>query len=93
MTFSACATHKISLQFLTGSCKKDLYFGATLMEKELILGSDYGRKYTGFEIVVTTSNFNKTVKRNLERFPADFMFQLTADEFKNLKFHLINSGN
>jgi hypothetical protein len=29
---------------------------------------------------VTTSNLNKAVKRNLNRFPADFMFQLTLDE-------------
>ncbi|MFI3240627.1 MAG: ORF6N domain-containing protein [Bacteroidales bacterium] len=30
---------------------------------------------------VTTSNLNKAVKRNFKRFPADFMFQLTPDEF------------
>lgn len=36
---------------------------------------------------VTTGNLNKAVKRNLKRFPEDFMFQLTADEFKDLIFH------
>lgn len=36
---------------------------------------------------VTTGNLNKAVTRNLDRFPDDFMFQLTADEFENLKFH------
>ncbi|MBI5644122.1 MAG: ORF6N domain-containing protein [Deltaproteobacteria bacterium] len=36
---------------------------------------------------VTTGNFNKAVKRNIERFPDDFMFQLTREEFENLKFH------
>lgn len=35
---------------------------------------------------VTTGNLNKAVKRNLKRFPEDFMFQLTADEFKDLMF-------
>jgi hypothetical protein len=35
---------------------------------------------------VTTSNLNKAVKRNTKRFPEDFMFQLTAEEFKNLIF-------
>jgi hypothetical protein len=35
---------------------------------------------------VTTGNLNKAVKRNLKRFPEDFMFQLTEDEFKNLIF-------
>ncbi|NQT30187.1 MAG: ORF6N domain-containing protein [Candidatus Saganbacteria bacterium] len=36
---------------------------------------------------VETYNLNKAVKRNLERFPDDFMFSLTGQEFKNLKFH------
>ncbi|TAM98261.1 MAG: ORF6N domain-containing protein [Chitinophagaceae bacterium] len=36
---------------------------------------------------VTTGNLNKSVKRNLKRFPEDFMFQLTDDEFKDLIFH------
>src|SRR6266576_1979697 len=35
---------------------------------------------------VTTSNLNKAVKRNLDRFPADFMFQLTDDETELLIF-------
>lgn len=35
---------------------------------------------------VTTGNLNKAVKRNLNRFPSDFMFQLTEEEFKNLIF-------
>jgi hypothetical protein len=35
---------------------------------------------------VTTGNLNKAVKRDLDRFPEDFMFQLTAEEFKNLIF-------
>ena len=30
---------------------------------------------------VTTANLNKAVKRNADRFPVDFMFQLTNDEF------------
>lgn len=35
---------------------------------------------------VTTGNLNKAVKRNLLRFPEDFMFQLTEKEFKDLIF-------
>lgn len=35
---------------------------------------------------VTTGNLNKAVKRNPKRFPKDFMFQLTDEEFKNLIF-------
>jgi phage regulator Rha-like protein len=33
---------------------------------------------------VTTSNLNLAVKRNKSRFPEDFMFQLTNDEFQSL---------
>jgi ORF6N domain len=35
---------------------------------------------------VTTGNLNKAVKRNADRFPSDFMFQLNAEELANLKF-------
>ena len=35
---------------------------------------------------VETFNPNKTVKRNIERFPSDFMIQLTKDEWERLKF-------
>jgi hypothetical protein len=34
---------------------------------------------------ITTSNLNKAVKRNLDRFPDDFMFQLSNEQF-NLIF-------
>jgi len=35
---------------------------------------------------VETFNLNKAVKRNIDRFPEDFMFQLTREEYKNLIF-------
>ena len=38
---------------------------------------------------VTTGNLNKAVKRNIRRFPPDFMFQLTKDEFEEVKANLI----
>ena len=38
---------------------------------------------------VTTGNLNKAVKRNIRRFPPDFMFQLTKGEFELLKESLI----
>ena len=34
---------------------------------------------------VETKRLNEQVKRNIERFPEDFMFQLTPNEFDNLK--------
>ena len=38
---------------------------------------------------VTTGNLNKAVKRNIRRFTPDFMFQLTKDEFEEVKANLI----
>ena len=38
---------------------------------------------------VTTGNLNKAVKRNIKRFPPDFMFQLTKEELKSLKHFLV----
>lgn len=34
---------------------------------------------------VVTKRLNEQVKRNIDRFPEDFMFQLTLEEFENLK--------
>lgn len=48
---------------------------------KVMLDSDLAELYS-----VETFNLNKAVKRNIERFPADFMFQLTEQEFRNLKF-------
>lgn len=38
---------------------------------------------------VKTGNLNKAVKRNMRRFPPDFMFQLDKEEFVKLKNDLI----
>ncbi len=59
----------------------------TLMNKiifirssKVMLDSDLAELY-----VVETRVLNQAVKRNIERFPDDFMFQLTAGEWENLK--------
>jgi DNA-binding transcriptional MerR regulator len=36
---------------------------------------------------VGTKVLNQAVRRNINRFPEDFMFQLTAEEFENLRLH------
>jgi hypothetical protein len=41
---------------------------------------------------VTTGNLNKAVQRNIDRFPEDFMLQLTDEEFKNLIFQFGTSS-
>ena len=41
---------------------------------------------------VETKRLNEQVKRNIERFPEDFMFQLTSNEFDNLKSQIATSS-
>ena len=50
-------------------------------KQKVMLDSDLAILYG-----VSTGNLNKAVKRNAERFPTDFMFQLDAEEVANLKF-------
>jgi hypothetical protein len=49
--------------------------------QKVILDRDLAQLYG-----VTTGNLNKAVKRNLDRFPQDFMFQLTQAEYNSLRF-------
>jgi len=37
-------------------------------------------------------SFDLAVKRNIDRFPQDFMFQLSDNEFRNLKSHFVTSS-
>jgi hypothetical protein len=41
---------------------------------------------------VETRVLNQAVKRNMERFPEEFMFQLTEDEYQNLRSHFVISS-
>ena len=41
---------------------------------------------------VETKVFNQAVKRNIERFPENFRFQLTNDEYKNLRSQIVTSS-
>ncbi|MFA7270921.1 MAG: ORF6N domain-containing protein [Sterolibacterium sp.] len=41
---------------------------------------------------VPTKRLNEQVRRNQDRFPADFIFELTADEFANLKSQFATSS-
>ena len=40
---------------------------------------------------VLTKNLNKAVSRNIERFPEDFMFQLSDEEFENWKLQMVTT--
>jgi len=53
----------------------------------VMLDSDLAELYE-----VETKRINEQVKRNPNRFPSDFMFQLTEDEFEILKSHFATSS-
>jgi phage regulator Rha-like protein len=55
--------------------------------KQVMLDSDLASLYE-----VETKNLNKAVKRNIERFPASFCFQLTEEEVENLRFQIGTSS-
>ena len=42
---------------------------------------------------VTTRRFNEQVKRNVGRFPGDFMFQLTQEEYADLRSQIATSSS
>ena len=50
---------------------------------KVMFDSDLAKMYE-----VETKNLNKAVKRNIERFPPDFMFQLTKEEWDYLRFQI-----
>ena len=51
--------------------------------QKVMLDSDLAELYG-----VETSNLNKAVKRNIDRFPEDFMLQLTKEEADSLRFQI-----
>jgi len=56
--------------------------------QKIILDSHLAQLYG-----VTTSRLNEQVKRNIERFPTDFMFRLNKKEFNNLKSQFATSSS
>ena len=61
-----------------------IYF---IRNQKLMLDRDLAALY-GIE----TKVLNQAVKRNMSRFPEDFMFQLTEIEFQNLKSQIVTSS-
>ena len=61
-----------------------IYF---IRDEKVMLDSDLAELYG-----VTTSNFNKAVKRNFSRFPKDFMFEITKIEFEQIKVNSNKHG-
>lgn len=59
----------------------------TIRDKQVMLDSDLATLYQ-----VETKNLNKAVKRNIERFPEKFCFQLTDEETDFLRFQIGTSN-
>lgn len=57
-----------------------------LRGQKVMLDTDLAELYS-----VETRTLNQAVKRNLERFPEDFMFQLSAEEAESLRSHSVTS--
>ncbi len=59
-----------------------------IRDEKVILDSDLAQLYD-----VETRRLNEQVRRNIDKFPKDFMFQLTKDEFENLKSQIATSSS
>ena len=57
-----------------------------IREQKVMLDSDLAKLYG-----VETKRLNEQVRRNLKRFPGDFMFKLTSDEFEALRSQFATS--
>ena len=57
-----------------------------IRNKKVMLDKDLSLLYG-----VQTKVFNQAVKRNIKRFPEDFMFQLSKEEFKILRSQFVTS--
>jgi phage regulator Rha-like protein len=61
-----------------------IYF---IRNQKIMLDRDLAEMYG-----VETKRLNEAVRRNIERFPEDFMFQLTQQEFENLRSQFATSS-
>jgi len=65
--------------------KRKIY---TIRDVQVMIDTDLAELYN-----VETRALNQAVKRNSERFPENFMFQLTEDEFENLMSQFVISSS
>jgi hypothetical protein len=58
-----------------------------IRDQKVMFDSDLAELYE-----VETKVLNQAVKRNISRFPIDFMFQLTTEEGENLRSQIVTSS-
>ena len=73
-----------AIKYETENVKNLIY---TIRGKQVMLDSDVAMLYQ-----YTTKSINKAMKRNINRFPEDFCFQLTEKEVENLRFQFGTSS-
>lgn len=59
----------------------------TIRNQQVMLDADLAELYQ-----IETRVLNQAVKRNIKRFPSDFMFQLSKDEWTNLRSQFVTSS-
>ncbi len=74
----------INLPVPSKMIERRIYF---IREQKVMLDADLAELYE-----VLTKNLNLAVRRNKDRFPQDFMFQLNEDEFENLRLQIATSS-
>jgi len=70
----------VSIEKITGK----IYF---IRGQKVIMDRDLAKLYD-----VETKVLKQAVKRNIKRFPSDFMFELTKEEFQNLRSQFVTSS-
>ena len=77
-------TKKQSLSIISdGVVENKIY---EIRNQKVMLDSDLAELYG-----VETKVLNQSIKRNLDRFPEDFMYQLTANECESLRCQFVTS--
>lgn len=77
---------------MNGVMEKEIKVESLIYEirgKQVMFDSDLARLYNCLN---GTKTINQAVKRNVERFPTDFYFQLTKEELDNLKSQIGTSS-
>lgn len=69
-----------SVEMIRSDVKNMIYI---IRNQQVMIDSDLATLYQ-----VETKNLNKAMKRNQQRFPEDFCFQLSKEEFENLRFQI-----
>ena len=59
-----------------------------IRNEKVMLDKDLAELYS-----VQTKLLKQAVRRNIDRFPADFMFELTREEFDNLRSQIVTSSH